>query len=803
MKLNRLVGVALAATGSLAFSGCFKPALTPMCQPRVASPNKVSLIFRAENPETGEPMTDLIGRFKKGPKLVDGSVSTGLESMPKALQRPGSIAMRTLVLLDGSGSLADAESQAQIKRAVTAFIRKNATVASEGRAIPHTIGIYKFRGDSKILPIFPFSPERERSLSRGLLKLQNPTLSERELDRQVTEARARDTEAMINAVQTDRIGLAGTSTNLFDAIKSGVGTIAAPSAVQDFDRAQITTRTLIVFTDGREEASDTFERRQSVFQVVNEFKSQPDNRVFMVGVKARGVSLDKEFLREVASRKGFVQRRIEDLELAFDEFAERAIAQTQKFYQLNFCSNRRGGTRSVSVHFKKWLPPMDWSFSFDYDASRMTDPTEDNACDPEASDFPTCDLQGEALSAGGPLDRSKMDMHWGHSCAVVNGRVQCWGANDFQQAGGQVGPIVSQVTEVPGTAGAQAVTVGNVHTCALISGSVACWGRNADAQLGVGAAFGNQTTGTPMWVTAPSGAGRLTGIRQIGAGNFFTCALAESGEVYCWGSGPEGQLGSVATSDPKRACPINGNVRTCSVVPVQVAKLPGPASSIAVGATSTCAVVGDRGYCWGSNRLGELSNGDYLWAGTPVPLMADTGLPLSGIRRITAEWDHFCALTNEGVSCWGLNGSGQVGIPATDPPNCEGYAKDRKSACVRVATAVPAEKLGSGGVRDVWVGGSHTCVLQASGQVFCWGDNLNAQLGVGYRNAEDSPLSAGFVKLPSEGPFTGVATSLWGTCLRQAWQTWCWGASGEKGELAPILAPNRVTTDLLPLKLYW
>jgi hypothetical protein len=120
--------------------------------------------------------------------------------------------------------------------------------------------------------------------------------------------------------------------------------------------------------------------------------------------------------------------------------------------------------------------------------------------------------------------------------------------------------------------------------------------------------------------------------------------------------------------------------------------------------------------------------------------------------------------------------------------------------CRPYATRVPFNF--DAGVWDLWVGSDFSCALLMDGQVFCWGSNSNAQLGNGTRTQPSDGFQSVTPPLPTTGAFTGVASSLYATCLRKNWETWCWGASSEKGELAPILSPSLVTFEKLPLKLY-
>jgi len=133
-----------------------------------------------------------------------------------------------------------------------------------------------------------------------------------------------------------------------------------------------------------------------------------------------------------------------------------------------------------------------------------------------------------------------------HNCALLaGGAVLCWGRNDFGQAAGALGGDKLVATPVAGIAAgdAAAVTTGSQHSCILtVNGHVRCWGRNENGQLG-----NNTFTDSvaPVEVLRP---GRttpliLTSIVGLVSAAEHNCALSTSGQPFCWGRNPEGQLG--------------------------------------------------------------------------------------------------------------------------------------------------------------------------------------------------------------------------------------------------------------------
>jgi len=103
-----------------------------------------------------------------------------------------------------------------------------------------------------------------------------------------------------------------------------------------------------------------------------------------------------------------------------------------------------------------------------------------------------------------------------------------------------------------------AVAAGTRHRCGVTSdGDIYCWGNGPMGQLGTGKKTDILLTDKwkPGKVKAVSGQ-RFT---TVAAGGGETCALTANGTAYCWGENLEGQLGIDAT-DPARPEPTPVNV---------------------------------------------------------------------------------------------------------------------------------------------------------------------------------------------------------------------------------------------------
>ena len=231
-----------------------------------------------------------------------------------------------------------------------------------------------------------------------------------------------------------------------------------------------------------------------------------------------------------------------------------------------------------------------------------------------------------------------------HNCALLSsGGVKCWGDNPFGQPGD--GTTITSTTPKAIstlTAGVTQLAAGEMHTCALLStGGVKCWGYNDFGQLGDGTTASKNIPTDLLTLTS--------GVTQIAAMGYNTCALLSSGGVKCWGRGDSGQIGDGGTTAKK----------TPTILPT----LTSGVTPIATGGGFTCALLSTGGImCWGWNVSGQLGDGTTTDSSTPTSLSTLT----AGVTQIGLGSAHSCAiLSSGGVKCWGENSSNELGDGTT------------------------------------------------------------------------------------------------------------------------------------------
>ncbi len=260
------------------------------------------------------------------------------------------------------------------------------------------------------------------------------------------------------------------------------------------------------------------------------------------------------------------------------------------------------------------------------------------------------------------------------------------------------------------------------------------------------------TNNTPVSSASVTCAGKST---TSGANGGFSIAAVPTiqGDISC--SAAATIAGIRLVGGTQSVAPVRGGVTNVGNIQL---RRPG-GGRISTGFSHTCAITPAGGAkCWGYNGYGQLGNGTFTSSPTPVDVVGLT----SGVTAIAAGIYHTCALTVSGaVKCWGYTGFGALGNGNTSG----------------AGQPTPQDVTGlNGGATSITAGSYHSCALQATGGVKCWGYNPYGQAGP-LNNGGISPTPqdiSGF-----NGNATSVAAGFYHTCaLTVAGGAKCWGYQG-------------------------
>lgn len=182
-----------------------------------------------------------------------------------------------------------------------------------------------------------------------------------------------------------------------------------------------------------------------------------------------------------------------------------------------------------------------------------------------------------------------------------DGTVWALGLNEFGQLGTGDTMRAEQPVQVPGLSEIQHIGAGDYHSLAVRgNGTVLAWGRGNEGQLGHG--FPGNALRPVEVVTAANNP--IAGIIGVHAGRAHSLALENSGRLWSWGRGAEGQLGTGSTATSLTAALVDGPF----------------AGAVAAGGSSSFRVLhaSRRLQGWGDNASGQLGDGTAQPRSLPV-----------------------------------------------------------------------------------------------------------------------------------------------------------------------------------------
>ena len=194
----------------------------------------------------------------------------------------------------------------------------------------------------------------------------------------------------------------------------------------------------------------------------------------------------------------------------------------------------------------------------------------------------------------------------------------------------------------------------------------------------------------------------------------------------------------------------------------------------------SCALRGERAWCWGRNDFGQLGRGSIGLDEAAAEVISSPRF-----RLLAAGERNVCGVTtDEQVMCWGhgsiTGGSAHLASPTQMSP-------------------VPAS------IVSIGVGQAHACVLSANGAATCFGSNSLAAVGNGTNQPTTGAL--GMTAVVGGHVFSQLAVGAFQNCGVENGKLWCWGTNFSSvfgpgtTPNAPYGTPAEVVLPFAPAKV--
>lgn len=311
-----------------------------------------------------------------------------------------------------------------------------------------------------------------------------------------------------------------------------------------------------------------------------------------------------------------------------------------------------------------------------------------------AAAVPACVGEEQGISGGVLANDASVS---GDALASLDGDISGDGSTTTD-SGVDAGPPLAPTDPI-------VIAAGVNHACALRADhKVYCWGDNGYAELGPNAGTVDASA-TPIEVPFEPGVMPV----NLFAGPQLTCVIDSAGGVWCWGWNQNGGLGNNNPDGgnfaaPQRMVTATGNV---------VAAVPGSGASSRDSNHGGILVAADGNIMgWGYN-VDNAYGTNKRYADVPPASSGNT--PFLSVATGGA---HSVAIVTHSsktaLTAWGLNSLGQLGVP---------------DAGAFVTLPVYPTLPNKGAVALVAAGRSHTCAVDTTGLLSCWGRNLDHEIG--------------------------------------------------------------------------
>ena len=355
---------------------------------------------------------------------------------------------------------------------------------------------------------------------------------------------------------------------------------------------------------------------------------------------------------------------------------------------------------------------------------------------------------------------------------------------------------------------------GGLQMCGISQDKqVYCWGKDNSGEIGSPKSFPENNIYEPTSTLSPLKVNGLPNIETMDADYSRSCAVDDSGLVWCWGSNfvsgisnylPEvvPQLNSVeqinasqisicaSNQDTELLCWGYNKYQHLNVADnSELVETPSlfnwdqleKSNLLAMASDSSCLLTSNGiPYCLGYNYAGGLGTGsDELHITEPQAVIISEGQRFS---QISAGFNHFCALdTDKNAYCWGYNLD--VGQPINTPTKVAGL-----ESIVKITSFYDG-----------------SCALTEAGEVWCWGENDSGVLG--YKSPHNSYWKNQAVQIELPGKATDIGSAEYFNCAvgDESFQEdiYCWGSIASEHYLSTATdQPARENYHPIPLTPY-
>lgn len=344
--------------------------------------------------------------------------------------------------------------------------------------------------------------------------------------------------------------------------------------------------------------------------------------------------------------------------------------------------------------------------------------------------------------------------------ATTDNNIYCWGDNYHRYLGNGSStspyPLPSPVQK-PAEMNGKEVTklaMGYYTACAIASGDLYCWGKNEYGEIGDGTQSQRNTPVRTSVIGTTNGI-TVTDVSMSSLGHSI-CAIA-GGDTYCWGENTYGQLGLGNTTDfdtPQLVVKQAGGLAGKTAVKTVVEYAPreddpnrnydsGGSSRTNKRQSHACTLTSDgQVYCWGSNRYGQMGQGNVSGTNQTTPIKVNGNLNGKFVRDIATSFRTPCALTDEPdtgdrLYCWGGNQWGAGGFNTSDSCN----TGSTSYLCSPYPVTMQTQGLKDKFITSINAGINRMCAI-AAGVSYCTGANSVGQIGDGTQTHRYVPTEA-------------------------------------------------------------